>query len=206
MVLKYIDLACLHGIGTSPIQQQTFSAEWEAFINAQLAKVQPTVKVRCHRMYWDSSGDPMRDLANVVSSRNFREDQIQHIQEQVDRLLPVASMFVTHSLGCAWIMAVLSKLKSSMPALTGIGGPMGHPIWGRVLSSVGLRWDNPQTNVKPVHFWNSDDGVSSLGNWYSTPQGWESRRVEVFPVTNGFKEHAVRDYLTHPLFIRHLTE
>lgn len=86
---------------------------------------------------------------------------------------------------------------------------MGHPIWRKPLEWTGLHWGEKRDfhqGVMPVHFWNQDDGVAAWNTFYVAPDGWTSTRIAVPGSGTIFKEHVDKDYLTHPLFLRALTD
>ena len=216
--MKTLNIACLHGIGTSRARQATYALRWQVAMRDALSESAighrrrgepvPEVDVHCRGMSWDSTGNAAEDIARIVADKRFREAQLDCVEEQLRNGLAGVDLIVTHSLGCSLIMPVLSRLQAldAKPMLFGIGGPHSHPIWGRALSWVGLRhsaspyWDRR----RPIHFWNQDDMVCSLGTAYSAPPGWTSTRIG-HPGEGVFaQEHVDLFYLTSTLFIEQL--
>lgn len=220
-----LTIACLHGIATNPAEQKSFAGRWWRYIDEALTTTRmerlnqalrgenvvdlQKINVKTLPLTWDSSGNGAKDIARVVANKSFRAAQINTIAKQLAEVLPQVDLIVTHSLGCALIQPVLNHLIASddKPMLVGIGGPHSHPIWGQALSWAGLRADptSPYWQARrPVHFWNQDDMVPSLGTRYSEPLGWESVRVAVPGDALLAKEHMDHHYLSHPLFIRQI--
>jgi hypothetical protein len=184
-----------------------YPAQWETWLKRK------GIDCKVHPVTWKSTGTISLDVTKVVANRRFRNKQTFEIMKQLGDLREQHNdlIVIGHSMGQAFGSAALEGLHeadgersewASVPFLA-IGGPLGHPVWGRALRGVGLKLKE----LNGVHFYNHDDGVTSMFNQYhEDTDNWKHIRVAIAGDGGFVKEHKDKFYLTHPLFIDYLKE
>lgn len=197
-----IHIAAIHGIATSLEARKTYAVEWEQ------ALLVLGVDCVVHSTTWASTGNAALDISKVLGSHSFRKRQIDHIIGRFISIQP--DLILAHSMGQAFGAAALERLNAltlgarrwpTVPFFA-IGGPLGHPVWGKALRAVGLNFKK----LQGMHFYNKDDGVTALLNQggIAPTKNWDSVYVSIAGNGGFVKEHAVDFYLTHPILIEHI--
>lgn len=231
-------LLCVNGIATVSIARLALPLEWERWLKDR------GVSAVVDDAHWDSTGDVIEDIASIMLSKAFREKQIEGLVEQIvegvrratssspDGYIHLAArrgasdgviVLAGYSMGVVLGLEALERayarklLPDHVPVhFLGLGGPIGHPIWGPSLRTVGLGRSPPRLPAmcSMAHFWNEDDPVAALWRGklgYRKQEGWNSVRVAIAP--NDWaceragmfpKEHADKFYITHPRVVSHL--
>lgn len=190
-----LDVLAVHGVATSRANMPELEARWRDALGKGW-------RLRCAR--WESSGLASADLIRVVSGKEFRERQVGLVRSAIEawlrvRIVGARKVIVGFSLGQALAATALEGIAEPVP-LVGIGGPLGQPVFGRVLRAIGLGAAQPKACAWDV--WNADDAVSSIGGLQGpehTPlPGWHMVRVgDAGPNPGLFGEHRDAMYLAH---------
>lgn len=209
--MSNLHFAAIHGIATGHLARALYPGQWKVWLERN------GIDCTVHPVTWRSTGTISFDVSKIVASKKFRESQIELIMDRLEVVRDRVNndegklVVIGHSMGQALGSAALERLAAqpgdgagwaSVPFLA-IGGPLGHPVWGRALRGVGLKLKN----LNGVHFYNHDDGVTSMFNQYhEDTDNWKHIRVAIAGDGGFVKEHRDKFYLTHPLFVDYIKE
>jgi hypothetical protein len=186
-----IDIACVHGINTSPVEALAFANHVQSVFTGHYL----CSEVNCVPVRWGSSGTISQDILSLIYSKEIPEWVFQ-VRVGLGQVKP--AFVVAHSLGVPLTVAA----KTNLPII-GMGSPLGHSWYSKMLA---MRFKK-QTVTRlqfAYDFWNDDDPVSSAQLWPIkrtndlTKLGWSSTRV-AYPGHLSFKEHSDEIYLESPV-------
>lgn len=172
---------------------------------------------RAVEVRWDSQDNPVVDWMRLRLDNRYRENAQRSVDRGIAEWLLRNDLssprIIAHSMGVPLALDTYWRLceGGAKVSFTGIGGPMTHPVLGRLLEARGLGVPNgrkvPKDVPKPKAFSNREDYICAL--WTPFGNMWRERpyfdRAEVEIDALPTREHDAEKYLALPEVFADLT-
>lgn len=191
-------LFCVHGVNT-PMDYK-YLEDWHPALRGQ------GVRASLTEGRWESSGTLTRDVFAVLTSRDYREHQIERLRNEFEKWRFRACrdraphVVLAHSMGQPLMIEVLRRAGGPKTPMVCVGGPLNHPVWGRSMWIAGGLGREIPDGKRVFNYYNPQDLVAASPWLGSHPPQWmTNQKIDIpgIPKTP-VSEHPLEVYVTAP--------